>query len=139
VLLMRRRRDPNRGLLSPPGGKLEPGEDPLTGGEREMREETGLDPVRIEPRGVAHHRDESGPEEWLQHFFVVTAFRGTLRRAHPEGDLDWYGIDDLLGGRLPVPPADPVYQRAVLDRTTPPCRFSILHAGDGSVLSVRAR
>ena len=37
--------------LQPPAGKLEPGEDPLEAGKRELREETGAEAARYESLG----------------------------------------------------------------------------------------
>ena len=42
VLLCRREKQPYRGLLNFVGGKLEPGEDGLSGAYRELQEETGI-------------------------------------------------------------------------------------------------
>ncbi len=42
LLLVRRGREPGRGLWSIPGGRLEPGETPAEGCAREVLEETGL-------------------------------------------------------------------------------------------------
>lgn len=41
-----------RELLEIPAGKLEPGEDPVTGALRELREETGAVPGQLLPMGV---------------------------------------------------------------------------------------
>jgi 8-oxo-dGTP diphosphatase len=42
LLLVRRGREPSRGLWSLPGGRVEPGETPAEAVVREVREETGL-------------------------------------------------------------------------------------------------
>ena len=43
LLLIRRAREPGRGLWSLPGGRCEPGENAAETAVREVREETGLD------------------------------------------------------------------------------------------------
>ncbi|MER2533730.1 MAG: NUDIX domain-containing protein [Rhizobiaceae bacterium] len=42
VLLVRRGREPSRGLYAFPGGRVEPGETPEAAARRELMEETGL-------------------------------------------------------------------------------------------------
>lgn len=130
---MRRRREPNLGLLSPPGGKLEAGETPEEGVIREVREETGLVPLRVEFRGTAHHFGPGPDEEWLQFLFLVDEFEGTAHATHAEGELAWLPIDALLRGELPIPAADPLYHATVLDRRRPPGSWRIFHRPDGSV------
>lgn len=53
VLLTRRRGDLRRhaGQVSFPGGRIEPGEEPLHAALRESHEEVGLDPARVEVFG----------------------------------------------------------------------------------------
>ena len=55
VVLVKQYRYPYRvELLEVPAGKLEPGEDPLECGVRELKEETGLTAGRIQPLGVMY-------------------------------------------------------------------------------------
>ena len=53
ILMVRQYRNAlNRFTLEIPAGKLEPGEDPVTGALRELREETGAVPGQLLPMGV---------------------------------------------------------------------------------------
>jgi ADP-ribose pyrophosphatase len=55
-LLNREYRHPTGGyLLGCPGGKLEPGEDPIAGGQRELLEETGYTADHFKLVGVTYH------------------------------------------------------------------------------------
>ncbi len=142
ILLMRRRKEPNLGWLSPPGGKLRDGEPASECAAREMLEETGLVARAMELRATVHHLGPAEDEQWMQYLFLVDAFEGELVRSGVEGDLDWYRIDDLKSGRLPIPPADPFFHPLVLGDAASsagdPAHLRIVHAPDGSVDRVEA-
>ena len=52
VLLMHRNKEPNLGLWTAPGGKIESGESPHETARREMAEETGLEVGDLYLRGI---------------------------------------------------------------------------------------
>ena len=54
VLLIRKKRGLGAGKINGPGGKVEPGETALESAIREVQEEIGVTPLRIEDRGVLH-------------------------------------------------------------------------------------
>ncbi|WP_035283714.1 NUDIX hydrolase [Actinokineospora spheciospongiae] len=90
LLLVRRGREPGRGLWSVPGGKVEPGESDAEAVVRETREETGLEVVpgrlvgsvlREAPNGVFHIHDYA---------CVVTG--GDLRAGDDADDVQWVNL-----------------------------------------------
>ncbi len=134
VLLMRRERSPNRGRLSPPGGKLEPGETPIAGAARELREETGLVALAMNLRGRTRHHGPSEGDGWLQHLVLVRDFRGTPRSGHPEGVCSWIPYERVLEGR-DMPAADAIYTAWVFEGAARPFDARFEHRADGSVES----
>lgn len=114
VLLLLRRKPPNEGLWSPPGGKVEGGEEPLAGALREFREETGLEATRVSLAAIISELDNTRAEAWLM--FVYRAFADGEPTGDPrEGQPAWVAIADLP--LLPKPPADAAMLEAALAPT----------------------
>jgi len=101
VLLLRRRNPPNQGLYNPPGGKIEPHEDPLEACLREVREETGLRLGEAALRAVVTVITRTTGAQWLLFVFVADRPAGS---ADPittdEGDLRWVPLAEI--STLPV-------------------------------------
>jgi tRNA(Arg) A34 adenosine deaminase TadA/ADP-ribose pyrophosphatase YjhB (NUDIX family) len=108
VLLLRREQEPNLGLWSPPGGKLDAvsGESPYACACREAAEELGL---TLEPRdlhltGIVSEHGYEGTAHWLMFLFEIKP-----RLTHPpdpirEGTFAFFAASQLQ--RLPLPETD---------------------------------
>lgn len=108
VLLLERVREPNRGLWSPPGGKLETalGESPHACGAREAREEIGLDlsPQDLRLAGIVSEHGYEGTAHWLMFLFEVRPRLDALPPPGEEGRFAFFSRDELAG--LPMPRTD---------------------------------
>lgn len=108
ILLLRRLREPNRGLCSPIGGKLDTasGESPAQCAQREIREEAGLDiPVeRLRLMGLISECAYEGRGHWL--LFLYRVLGPVVLEAHdmPEGRLEWFTPEEV--DALPLPETD---------------------------------
>jgi len=108
VLLLHRRKPPNRDLYSPIGGKLEQaiGESPTACAAREIAEEVGLTvtPDRLHLTGIV---SESGYEDqvhWLMFLYELVGPVRVDRLEFDEGRLEWH--DPRQVGELALPATD---------------------------------
>lgn len=95
LLVVRRGRDPARGLWSLPGGRVEPGEALAEAVAREVKEETGLDVEVGELAGVFEVIDGA-------HFVVIDYFAtcpvGQAPRAGSDAaEVRWVPVAELAG------------------------------------------
>ena len=108
VLLLRRLRDPNKGLCSPIGGKLdmERGESPAQCARREIMEEAGVDvpPERLHLMGLISEQAFEGKGHWLLFLYRVLGPVEVIPHDMPEGRLEWHHPEDLEA--LPLPETD---------------------------------
>lgn len=105
VLLIERAQEPNRGLWSPPGGKLhlDEGESPHTCACREAHEEMAL---QLQPRdlhltGIVSEHGFQGHSHWLMFLFEVKPRLMTLPARHREGRFEFFTREGMKDLKLP--------------------------------------
>jgi ADP-ribose pyrophosphatase YjhB (NUDIX family) len=96
LLLVRRGREPGRGLWSVPGGRVEPGETDEQALVRELREETGL-AVRAGRLVGTMYRPGPGGVVYDIRDYAATVTGGTLSAGDDADDARWVGRADLAG------------------------------------------
>jgi 8-oxo-dGTP diphosphatase len=105
VLLMRRAKEPNLGLWSPCGGKLqtEVGESPYACACREAKEELGLtisaDDLHL--AGIVSEHGYMGQSHWLMFLFEVKKKLNKLPPPHREGTFALFKPEQLPELKLP--------------------------------------
>lgn len=105
VLLLRRAKEPNRGLWSPPGGKLEvaTGESPHSCAAREATEELGIQCAAADFRlaGIVTEQGHLGATHWLMFLFELRFRLEGLPRPHEEGEFGFHRRGALEALALP--------------------------------------
>jgi 8-oxo-dGTP diphosphatase len=105
VLLLERAQEPNLGLWSPCGGKLqtELGESPYACGCREAQEELGLaiSPADLHLTGLVSEHGYQGQSHWLMFLFEVRPRLTTVPPPHREGRFQFFARRALHALELP--------------------------------------
>jgi 8-oxo-dGTP diphosphatase len=105
VLLLERAQEPNRGLWSPCGGKLQTdlGESPHACACREAHEELGLDlrPRDLHLTGLVSEHGYLGRSHWLMFLFEVKPRLSCLPPPCNEGRFSFFKREALGGLRIP--------------------------------------
>jgi 8-oxo-dGTP diphosphatase len=105
VLLLERAQEPNQGLWSPCGGKLqmETGESPYACACREAQEELGLalTPAQLHLTGIVSEHGYLAASHWLMFLFEVRVKLKVLPPAHREGRFDFFAREQIPSLKLP--------------------------------------
>jgi 8-oxo-dGTP diphosphatase len=118
VLLIHRNRrptDPHFGKDNGLGGKLEPGEDVVSGMRREIHEESGLECQRLSLRGtISWPGFGTHGEDWFGFLFLVEQWTGTPRLENAEGTLSWVDVERVA--ELPLWEGDRFFLPLLFER-----------------------
>ncbi|HSH95354.1 MAG TPA: NUDIX domain-containing protein [Roseimicrobium sp.] len=113
VLLLERAQEPNRGLWSPPGGKLQTdlGESPFMCACREAEEETGLilSPSDLHLTGMVSEHGYQGQSHWLMFLFEIKPRIGAVPPPIREGRFAFFPKEALEKLPLPVTDRDSIW------------------------------
>ena len=105
ILLMQRLQDPNLGLWSPCGGKVNTalGESPYACACREAREELGITigPNELHLTGLISEEGYAGQAHWLMFLFEIKTRLRTLPPAHREGVFQFFTQNALDSLAMP--------------------------------------
>lgn len=101
-MLLKRFKEPNKGLFTPVGGKLEPHENALEAAIRETWEETGIKVDHMKYCGIL---TESSPVEYNWTNYVYLAEIDYIPPPDcNEGELKWINFSQVL--EVPTPKTD---------------------------------
>lgn len=106
--------DHHMGKYNGLGGKLEPGEDVVTGVKREVWEEAGITCDSLQLRGTINWPGfgKQG-EAWFGFIFRVDRFSGAPHRENDEGVLEWVALERIP--ELPLWEGDRHFMPLVFD------------------------
>lgn len=111
----KREGDQHLGKYNGLGGKLEPGEDPVSCIRREITEEAGITCDSLLLRGTINWPGfGANGEHWFGFIFRIDSFSGTPYQENHEGTLEWVAVDRILD--LPLWEGDPFFLPLVFSK-----------------------
>lgn len=112
-LLLKRHRDPHKGLYTPVRGKLEPFENPKQAAKRETFEGTGISVLGMRYCGILVENSTSN-YNWCSFVYLADVDLVAPPRC-AEGQLEW--VETRRLGELPTPPSDQfIYQYLLAEK-----------------------
>lgn len=112
------------------GGKCEGGESPDECMVREVKEETGLDVIAWQYRGIVTFVSDVWPCEYM-HLFYCNEWSGTMVRDCKEGVLKWVKEEDVFN--LTLWPGDRIFLRLLMSPRQPFFSLKLVYSGDNLV------
>ena len=106
ILLVKRGKDPSKGLYAFPGGRVEPGESPKQAACREIEEETGLVAGNIEfmeTLDLGKADNDPAASAYRLHVFYGIHPGGKPVAADDADEAGWFTLDEVEA--LPVTPS----------------------------------
>lgn len=93
--------DQHYGKYNGLGGKLEPYEDVVSGMQRELHEEAGIEATGLALRGTINWPGfGKNGEHWMGFVFRIDSWHGRLLSHNHEGSLEWVAVEDVLSLNL---------------------------------------
>jgi 8-oxo-dGTP diphosphatase len=134
VLLLKRAKEPNRGLWSPCGGKLamSTGESPYACACREAKEETGMEvePSQLHLTGLISEQGYANAAHWLMFLFEVKPKLDRLPLPIEEGQFGFFYRAELERLAIPETDRESIWPRFWAHRSgffAARCQCSVLH------------
>lgn len=131
LLLYRNKKanDINEGKWIGVGGHIEKGETPEDALIREIKEETNLDVLNYQKRGLVYFINNDFSE--VMHLYIVDSFKGELKDCD-EGELRYVDIDEMK--ELPMWEGDKIFLQYLLDNS-PYFELELVYDGDKLISS----
>lgn len=92
------------------GGKIDSGEDIVSGMRRELHEEANIEAEDLLLCGtISWPGFGRKGEDWFGFIFLIPSWSGTPLSSNPEGTLEWVSVQRLLALEVNLWPGDPYF------------------------------